>query len=126
MKISAAGTITIYEKGGHRMVSVGIDISKGKSTVCILKPYGEIVCSPFEVMHVEKELESLAELLQRLDGENNSFDAESKGRGWRNPDCDGSDRDLSSPDSYFLSGERLFHSGCESLCNEKIRKRQQY
>ena len=51
------------------MVSVGIDISKGKSTVCILKPYGEIVCSPFEVMHVEKELESLAELLQRLDGE---------------------------------------------------------
>lgn len=69
MKISAAGTITIYEKGGHRMVSVGIDISKGKSTVCILKPYGEIVCSPFEVMHVEKELESLAELLQRLDGE---------------------------------------------------------
>nr|WP_251389686.1 IS110 family transposase [Mediterraneibacter agrestimuris] len=51
------------------MVSVEIDVSKGKSTVCILKPYGEIVCSPFEVMHVEKELESLAELLQRLDGE---------------------------------------------------------
>ncbi len=51
------------------MVSVGIDISKGKSTVCILKPYGEIVCSPFEVPHVEKELASLAETLQRLDGE---------------------------------------------------------
>ncbi|SES28016.1 hypothetical protein SAMN04487884_12676, partial [Butyrivibrio fibrisolvens] len=26
------------------MISVGIDVSKGKSTVCILKPYGEIVC----------------------------------------------------------------------------------
>ena len=25
------------------MISVGIDVSKGKSTVCILKPYGEIV-----------------------------------------------------------------------------------
>ena len=37
------------------MVSVGIDVSKGKSTVCILKPYGEIVCSPFEVQHVEKD-----------------------------------------------------------------------
>lgn len=51
------------------MISVGIDVSKGKSTVCILKPYGEIVCSPFEVKHVEKELESLNELLRKLDGE---------------------------------------------------------
>lgn len=51
------------------MISVGVDISKGKSTVCILKPYGEIVCSPFEVKHVEKELEDLAGLLNKLDGE---------------------------------------------------------
>lgn len=41
------------------MVSVGIDVSKGKSTICILKPYGEIVCSPFEVQHVGAELASL-------------------------------------------------------------------
>ena len=51
------------------MISVGVDVSKGKSTVCILKPYGEIVCSPFEVKHVEKELEDLAGLLNKLDGE---------------------------------------------------------
>ena len=51
------------------MISVGIDVSKGKSTVCILKPYGEIVCSPFEVLHVEKELEGLDDLLRKLDGE---------------------------------------------------------
>ena len=51
------------------MISVGIDVSKGKSTVCILKPYGEIVCSPFEVQHVEKELEGLDGLLKKLDGE---------------------------------------------------------
>lgn len=25
------------------MISVGIDVSKGKSTACILKPYGEII-----------------------------------------------------------------------------------
>ncbi len=51
------------------MVSVGIDVSKGKSTVCILKPYGEIVCSPFEVVHEEGALQSFDGLLHRLDGE---------------------------------------------------------
>ena len=34
------------------MISVGIDISKEKSTICILKPYGEIVCRPFEMQNV--------------------------------------------------------------------------
>ena len=29
------------------MISVGIDVSKEKSTICILKPYGEIVRKPF-------------------------------------------------------------------------------
>lgn len=33
------------------MISVGIDVSKGKSTVCILKPYGEIVSKPFNITH---------------------------------------------------------------------------
>ena len=51
------------------MISVGIDISKGKSTVCILKPYGEIVSSPFEVRHVERELDALAQMILRLDEE---------------------------------------------------------
>lgn len=51
------------------MISVGIDVSKGKSTVCILKPYGETVCSPFEVQHMEKDLECLDDMLNKLDGE---------------------------------------------------------
>lgn len=51
------------------MISVGIDVSKEKSTVCILKPYGEIVSRPFEVSHVEKELSELATMLLRLDDE---------------------------------------------------------
>lgn len=51
------------------MISVGIDVSKGKSTVCILKPYGEIVCSPFEMLYAEKELDALDDLLNKLDGE---------------------------------------------------------
>ena len=51
------------------MISVGIDVSKEKSTVCILKPYGEIVSKPFEVYHVEKELSELATMLLRLNDE---------------------------------------------------------
>lgn len=51
------------------MISVGIDVSKGKSTVCLLKPYGEVISSPFEVRHVESDLESLAQMIIRLDDE---------------------------------------------------------
>ena len=51
------------------MISVGIDVSKGKSTIYVLKPYGEIVCSPFEIQHVEKYLEDFHNLLEKLDRE---------------------------------------------------------
>ena len=51
------------------MISVGIDVSKEKSTVCILKPYGELVSRPFEVKHLETALDSLDSFLRRLDGE---------------------------------------------------------
>jgi len=33
------------------MNAVGIDVSKGKSMAAILRPYGEIVSSPFEIRH---------------------------------------------------------------------------
>lgn len=51
------------------MISVGIDVSKGKSTVCIMKPYGEIIRSPYEVAHTNNELKELAVLLLHLDEE---------------------------------------------------------
>ncbi|GAA0240124.1 IS110 family transposase [Metaclostridioides mangenotii] len=41
------------------MISVGIDVSKGKSTVCILKPYGEVINSPYEINHTETDLLNL-------------------------------------------------------------------
>ena len=53
----------------REITSVGIDVSKGKSTVCILRPYGEIISAPFEVQHTEDGLRGLTEKLQRLDGE---------------------------------------------------------
>ncbi len=51
------------------MISVGIDVSKTKSTICILKPYGEIISSPFEIQHTEKELTEVSNMLLRLDEE---------------------------------------------------------
>lgn len=51
------------------MISVGIDVAKGKSTVCIVKPYGEIVSKPFDISHIEKDLSELAAMLIRFDDE---------------------------------------------------------
>ena len=51
------------------MNAVGIDVSKGKSMVAILKPYGEIIASPFEVKHTVSNLNSLIELIKSVDGE---------------------------------------------------------
>ena len=51
------------------MNSVGIDISKGRSTVAVMRPFGEVVTSPFEVRHTDSELSELAKQLKSLDGE---------------------------------------------------------
>lgn len=51
------------------MNSVGIDISKGRSTIAVMRPFGEVVFSPFEVSHTESELSALAGRLKSLDGE---------------------------------------------------------
>lgn len=53
------------------MISVGIDVSKGKSVVCILKTGGEIVKPPFEIDHTADELDSLVSLI-------NSFEEETR------------------------------------------------
>jgi len=51
------------------MNSVGIDVSKGKSMIAVMRPCGEIVLSPFEVSHSPSELSALAKRLKSLDGE---------------------------------------------------------
>jgi len=51
------------------MNAVGIDVSKGKSMVCVMRPFGEIVASPFEVTHTGNELRELAGKLNNLSGE---------------------------------------------------------
>lgn len=51
------------------MLSVGIDVSKGKSTICIMRPFGEIVSSPFDIEHKETELNELCKMLKRMNDE---------------------------------------------------------
>ena len=49
------------------MISVGIDVSKDKSTVCMLRPYGEIVEAPYNIDHTEQALNTLIERIKSFD-----------------------------------------------------------
>ena len=51
------------------MNAVGIDVSKGKSTVAIMRPVGEVIADPFEVSHTDTELRKLACFLEKMPGE---------------------------------------------------------
>lgn len=68
-----------YIGGIIYMISIGIDISKGKSTVCFLKPYGELVKSPFEVTHTEGSLTYLSNLIKSFAEDKIRIDMESTG-----------------------------------------------
>ena len=49
--------------------AVGIDVSKGKSVVSVIRPYGEVVCSPFEFKHTASDISSLIALIKSIEGE---------------------------------------------------------
>ena len=51
------------------MNAVGIDVSKGKSMVAILRPYGEIVSSPFQIKHTSGNIQSLIQQIKSIEGE---------------------------------------------------------
>ena len=51
------------------MNAVGIDVSKGTSTVAIIRPFGEIIRKPFDVIHTPKALAELANLILSIEGE---------------------------------------------------------
>ena len=50
------------------MNAVGIDVSKGRSTVAVVKPFGETVAKPFEVRHTKSGMNELVNYLNALDG----------------------------------------------------------
>lgn len=51
------------------MNAIGIDVSKGKSMVTIVQPFGVVVAEPFEVSHDVQSLCELVERVKRLHGE---------------------------------------------------------
>ena len=51
------------------MNAVGIDVSKGKSMISVMRPFGEVVVTPYEIHHTASELRELANTLRSLDGE---------------------------------------------------------
>ena len=51
------------------MNAVGIDVSKGKSTVAVLQPFGVVVASPHDVPHTGSSLKELAAFIKKLPGE---------------------------------------------------------
>ena len=61
------------------MNAVGIDVSKGESTVAILRPMGEVVQTPVDVPHDAVSLERLAYQILSL-GENTRVVMEATGR----------------------------------------------
>lgn len=61
------------------MNAVGIDVSKGRSTVAILRPMGEVIQAPIDVMHDSISLECLAHQILAL-GEETRVVMEATGR----------------------------------------------
>ena len=51
------------------MNAVGIDVSKGKSMVAIMRPFGEIVSRSFEIKHTSSGIHSLVNRIKAVDGE---------------------------------------------------------
>jgi len=51
------------------MNAVGIDVSKDKSMIAVMQPFGIVIAEPYEVSHTESELKELARFLKSLPGE---------------------------------------------------------
>ena len=51
------------------MISVGIDVSKETSTICMLRPYGEVVTSPYEIGHSLSAARALRDRICGIEGE---------------------------------------------------------
>lgn len=51
------------------MNAVGIDVSKGKSTVAVIQPFGVVIAEPFDVLHTDSDLKKLVAFIKSLSGE---------------------------------------------------------
>lgn len=83
------------------MNAIGIDVSKGKSTVVALRPFGEVAASPFDVIHNDSDLKKLSAFIKKLPGESRVV-MESTGN-------------YSEPIARFLHNEGIFVSVVNAL-----------
>ena len=51
------------------MNAVGIDVSKGKSTVAIFQPGEQVILNPRDFRHTQSDISSLIKIIRELDGE---------------------------------------------------------
>ena len=51
------------------MISIGVDVAKGKSTICTIKPYGEIIFPPKDYKHTVDDLNFFLEKLNNFEEE---------------------------------------------------------
>lgn len=51
------------------MNAVGIDVSKGKSTVAVIQPFEVVIAEPFDVFHTDSGLKELVSYIKSLPGE---------------------------------------------------------
>lgn len=51
------------------MNAVGIDVSKGKSTVAVIQPFGVVIAEPFDGFHTDSDLKKLTDFIKSLSGE---------------------------------------------------------
>jgi len=49
------------------MISIGIDVSKEKNTVCIMRPDGEVLAAPFDLLHTMEDVLALVRHLKSYD-----------------------------------------------------------
>ena len=59
---------------------IGIDISKGKSTVAVVDSEKKVIQNVFEITHEIAELEKLGKVIEKLGTENVKIVLESTGR----------------------------------------------
>lgn len=104
---------TSHYEGKYFMISVGIDVSKGKSTVCLMKPGGEVLKRPFDVSHSKSDVSALADFIKSY-GEEARIVLESTGHyHW--------------PIAYALSDEGMFVCvvnpyRMKRFCSQSIRR----
>ena len=91
------------------MIGVGIDVSKLKSTICIMNEYGEVLQKPYEIMHTETDLKELTGRIKDYGGKNDvRVVMEATGA-------------YSRPVLYYLLDEDIFVAEINPLAMKKYR-----